>query len=102
MIMTPLYESEGELYSLFDQLMRYDEDLDNDGEVSVYAFMRMCKTRTPIGLSEYRYNVILNTCTVSHRIAEDKEYWWAKFYILQRRSTWDVTPHQIKNGIYEV
>jgi hypothetical protein len=101
MIMTPLYESEGELYSLFDHLMRYDENLGGTGEISVYSYMRICNFRTPVGLDEYKYNVVLSPAFVKCRTTEDKEYWWARFYILQRRTTWDITPHKLNGSIYE-
>lgn len=86
-IMTPLYDSEAELYSLFDKLMRREEENHSNGEVSVYDFMRICGSRTPSGYSEYNYNIILSSCMVGTTKVGNKR-WWAKFILVKRRSSW--------------
>lgn len=98
-IMTPVYETEAELYSLFDRLMRYDEETGNTGEIGVYEFMRTCGQRTPVGYPEYNYNVILNTCVLKRGTMNNG--WWAKFSIFRRRNSWDVINFKRQCKFYE-
>lgn len=99
-VATPLFESEEGLYSLFDKLMRYDEETGNTGEISVYAFFTLCKSRTPYNCQEYKYNVILSTCSVS-KVDLDGEHWWARFKIVKRRESWDVFEIKHPSNFYE-
>lgn len=100
-IMTPLYNSEAELYSLFDKLMRHEEMNHSNGEVSVYDFMRICGSRTPSGYSEYNYNIILSSCMVGTTKVGEKR-WWAKFILVKRRTSWIVDPEfKVNSQFYE-
>lgn len=98
-IMTPVYETEAELYSLFDRLMRYDEETGNTGEMGVYAFMRICGQRTPVWCSEYNYNVILDTCTLKRGAMNNG--WWAKFSIFRCRNSCDAVHLKHQCSFYE-
>ena len=98
--MSPLYDSEGGLYSLFDALMRYDEETGSTGEISVYKFLRITNSRAPYGCPEYKYNLILNTCTVK-RVDSDGNRWWARFNLIKRRESWDTVERKSKSCFYE-
>ncbi len=96
-ICSPFYKTEGELYSFLDKLMRYDEECGNTGEICTFEFLKIGNSRLPIGDTIYKYDVLLNTCEVKHRVLNEsktEEQWWAKFHITQKRVVWDVIPHE--------
>lgn len=77
--------------------MRYDEECGNTGEICTFEFLKIGNSRLPIGDTIYKYDVLLNSCEVNHRVlneSESDEQWWAKFHITQKRVVWDVIPHE--------
>lgn len=65
-IITPTFKSLDDLENAVAKLMEYNEETHSNGQISQWAFLMVLGMRRPIGLREYKNDVLLNTGIVKH------------------------------------
>ena len=86
-IYSPIFCDLEDVVDFLKKLSEYDRETGETGKICVYQFMRMSGSRTPYGLKEYGYDVLLDTSELKTYSYEDGiERYSVKFKLRREKS----------------
>lgn len=82
-VITPTFNSLDELEAAVAKLMEFNEESHSNGRISQWSFLKILGMRRPIGLREYKNDVLLNTGVVKHV----NDYYYMQFDTVKSNRT---------------